>query len=148
MSRPVSKLEAFCLMAEANQAAADVGLLDPKITYGFDIVDMTALAAEARELQERCREHARMTQGLLVELEAVKLRAGSAPAAKANGWHVPHTKPDLPGLYETGHKSIGYGYSDWDGSEWSNQSLTKEEKAHRNTGSGALQKKFWRPVTP
>jgi hypothetical protein len=49
----ISKLEAFCRMAEANQAGVEADILTPDHEYTLVGADMAALAAEIRELQRR-----------------------------------------------------------------------------------------------
>jgi hypothetical protein len=50
----VTKLEAFCLMAESQQQAAAAGLLDAsKVDWTFSLSDMISVSAEIRELQRK-----------------------------------------------------------------------------------------------
>jgi hypothetical protein len=92
MTKP-TYLQAFCRIAEANQAGVDAGLMqESRTNLCFSVADMTALAAEIRALQERVLDEARVAQALREELEALRLRTGPAlvtpraPGPDADGW--------------------------------------------------------------
>lgn len=66
-----TKLDAFCRMAEANQAGVRTRLLDPDWAFTLTSADMCALAAEIRELQRKAA--------------AADAPGGAAPLGRAGG---------------------------------------------------------------
>lgn len=150
MSKPTI-LEAFCRVAEANQVAADVGLLDMRDTnVNLSLADMTGLVSDIRALQERCRDHGRIAQELREELQAVKLRAACAVVGD-DGFHPADIKPPVPGIYHT--KLPPYtgfpGFSHWRGDSWSVE-WTSYERASLQSAvcsyETAIQEKRWKPL--
>jgi len=74
----ISKLEAFCRIAEADKAAVEAGLMPPPgVTFSMNGYEMFELAAEIRELQRRAA---------LVSATGVDIDGARAAETHTDGW--------------------------------------------------------------